>query len=559
MHLLNTDIDNLHSNDFDENLVVRTFLDAAMRMGIVDAYFVTIIPQTGPEQGVPQLILRKRRAIPELITDKCLTYLENVDYSNSQKRKIIWKKFGEFFICFTSLSFHYDINIGGACFVAGVRSSSSKIHFFLDLIELIISLRKKAIALSYQPKFLELGFDTDENLDKRIGQIVHSAVSPNFTMILRHDTKIKKFHVTYSSSNNFFSVPENLTPLNYCRTQKLPAIIQDTSDEQKVVSLYGSYFFNIEYIKSNNIKSCGIFPVTKNNQSFSFVVCAFQRINAISKVETSIINDITNIMAEYYELRTQWQIVSEKIKENEKISKLVRQAILIADIMHDNSDDLMVAHGQLDMINPRTEIEKQALRSAKDSLKNLIVSARLFKRFFAGQLSESTNFQRHFINKSGYFQQINIFDLIQEVIEKFSREIEKEKIETQIMCPRNLQIMANLSNIKKAIENPVKNSIYYLGIKTNVKRKIILRAAVINDGDNKLGKSCEIIIYDNGPGIPSDFVDRVTEPFLSLRGGMGLGLSIACAACEAHGGDVEVQSEWGKFCRIRLTFPQQSF
>ena len=48
----------------------------------------------------------------------------------------------------------------------------------------------------------------------------------------------------------------------------------------------------------------------------------------------------------------------------------------------------------------------------------------------------------------------------------------------------------------------------------------------------------EIILQDNGPGIPDEIQDRLFEPFVShgKQGGTGLGLSICKGIVDAHQG-----------------------
>jgi len=61
-------------------------------------------------------------------------------------------------------------------------------------------------------------------------------------------------------------------------------------------------------------------------------------------------------------------------------------------------------------------------------------------------------------------------------------------------------------------------------------------------------------VRDNGPGIPSDFLQRVFEPHFSTRTtGTGLGLAIVRRLVESWGGTVMAESEVGKGTTIRIT------
>jgi signal transduction histidine kinase len=79
-------------------------------------------------------------------------------------------------------------------------------------------------------------------------------------------------------------------------------------------------------------------------------------------------------------------------------------------------------------------------------------------------------------------------------------------------------------------------------------------SVIVNDGIN-------ILIEDDGTGIPAEDRERIFEPFTRLEdsrnrsaGGYGLGLAIAKRIIDAHHGKITVQdSALGGACfRIRL-------
>ena len=63
--------------------------------------------------------------------------------------------------------------------------------------------------------------------------------------------------------------------------------------------------------------------------------------------------------------------------------------------------------------------------------------------------------------------------------------------------------------------------------------------------DNKV----EIIVKDNGNGIPQNIVDKIFQPFFTTKPtgeGTGLGLSLAYDIIKAHGGELKVESKEGE-------------
>ncbi len=72
----------------------------------------------------------------------------------------------------------------------------------------------------------------------------------------------------------------------------------------------------------------------------------------------------------------------------------------------------------------------------------------------------------------------------------------------------------------------------------------------------------EVSVTDDGPGIPTEALDRVFERFYRVdkarsrdQGGTGLGLSIVKHIIQSHGGEVWVESELGKGATFYFTLP----
>ncbi len=67
---------------------------------------------------------------------------------------------------------------------------------------------------------------------------------------------------------------------------------------------------------------------------------------------------------------------------------------------------------------------------------------------------------------------------------------------------------------------------------------------------------CEIVVQDEGPGIPPDVLDRVFEPFFTTKHrGTGLGLPTARRIVERHGGALELASWPGTGTRVLVSLP----
>jgi len=72
--------------------------------------------------------------------------------------------------------------------------------------------------------------------------------------------------------------------------------------------------------------------------------------------------------------------------------------------------------------------------------------------------------------------------------------------------------------------------------------------AIVTLTSKNLGNSIEIRIHDNGPGIPSNIIDKIFQPFFTTKPtgqGTGLGLSLSYDIIKAHGGSITVNSYEG--------------
>ena len=82
-------------------------------------------------------------------------------------------------------------------------------------------------------------------------------------------------------------------------------------------------------------------------------------------------------------------------------------------------------------------------------------------------------------------------------------------------------------------------------------------AADVNTADDEL----VIEVIDEGPGIPADALERVFDKFYRVRqgdrqrAGTGLGLPLAKAMMELHGGSLSIISEPGNGTAVMLVFP----
>ena len=74
----------------------------------------------------------------------------------------------------------------------------------------------------------------------------------------------------------------------------------------------------------------------------------------------------------------------------------------------------------------------------------------------------------------------------------------------------------------------------------------------------RLDDHFEVVIRDNGSGIPQDVVDKIFNPFFTTKPtdkGTGLGLALSSDIIRQHGGDIKVETEAGSFTQMTVSIP----
>jgi two-component system sensor histidine kinase CpxA len=112
-----------------------------------------------------------------------------------------------------------------------------------------------------------------------------------------------------------------------------------------------------------------------------------------------------------------------------------------------------------------------------------------------------------------------------------------------------VNIEADEELLRRALENVIRNALHHAPKDTEVSLTL-----------NQEAETTSIRIRDFGPGVPSEFLSRIFDPFWRVdqdrsreKGGAGLGLAIARHAVQAHSGEILVRNvDPGLEVEIRL-------
>jgi two-component system NtrC family sensor kinase len=108
-------------------------------------------------------------------------------------------------------------------------------------------------------------------------------------------------------------------------------------------------------------------------------------------------------------------------------------------------------------------------------------------------------------------------------------------------------IASDQSQLQQVFMNLINNAIDAIGSDGTI------------DITTRLGKaSIDIVIHDNGPGIPQAIQKKIFDPFFTTKHagkGSGLGLSISYSIIEKMGGRITLESREGKGTTFMVSLP----
>ncbi|SDJ92815.1 sensor histidine kinase [Pseudomonas indica] len=119
-----------------------------------------------------------------------------------------------------------------------------------------------------------------------------------------------------------------------------------------------------------------------------------------------------------------------------------------------------------------------------------------------------------------------------------------------------IDVRLDLAPLPKLAGYPAKLSQAFFNVLDNA-AKAIDAEGVIRVGSRLAEDVIEVIIEDNGTGIPPDVQERIFDPFFTTRAvgsGTGLGLSVARDIMRAHRGEILLDSQVGAGTRVTLRF-----
>jgi signal transduction histidine kinase len=217
---------------------------------------------------------------------------------------------------------------------------------------------------------------------------------------------------------------------------------------------------------------------------------------------------------------------------HERLTGLVADRTrMLAALGHDLRSPITALRVRAEMVED--EETRERMVAALDEMQDMVEATLAYARGVSGdQPSEATD----------------LADLLEDLV----LELSETGPQIRLVAKKPVVAQVRRTAMRRALRNLLENAQRYGG-----------GASVTMQESNG---ALEIVIDDDGPGIPAEHLERVFDPFTRLEtsrsretGGIGLGLPIARAILRAHGGDVSLGGRPdGGGLRVIVTVPRSS-
>ncbi len=234
---------------------------------------------------------------------------------------------------------------------------------------------------------------------------------------------------------------------------------------------------------------------------------------------------------EFTELAETLNYTSEELKKMDELRK-----DLIANVSHDIKTPLTMIKAYAEMIKDISGDNKKKREQHLD----VILDEVNHLDHLVQDMTQLSQFQSNVVTLQT--KNFNVVDLVNESLRLLDGLIKSNKIQVQILAPKEVIVIGDPLKIKQVLINFINNAIKFIGKDNQLVIQILCEEETVR-----------IEVIDHGIGISSDDLPYIWDRYFKIDkhhhrnvAGTGLGLSIASAILKSHGCNFGVTSELDK-------------
>jgi signal transduction histidine kinase/CheY-like chemotaxis protein len=359
------------------------------------------------------------------------------------------------------------------------------------------------------------------------------AVHGSFVLV---DHNTKKLSIITTVGNDWtlekqfcqLKIGEGLT--GQCAASAKPVLCADTAKDPNYYSLF-------DYVRSELVV-----PVIVEDQIWGIINLDGMTPNAFDDVALSTLTVFAELAAFAITLRlelNEQERLQRNLVQSEKLASLGE---IIAGIAHEINNPLTSILGHASLLTLQRggaadEASVQAIMSESQRAADLVKGLLDFSR-----------------KETGKRQLIGVNDLTKKVIDFKRYQLKVNNIHLTVeTSPVSYPVLVSPQQIQQVLLALLNNAEHSIP-RTRTNGRITLSV-------RRQGEKIQILVSDNGMGIPEALQKSIFDPFFTTKKpgeGTGLGLSIAHTIMESHGGTIELTSSSPSGTTFTLELPLSS-
>lgn len=235
---------------------------------------------------------------------------------------------------------------------------------------------------------------------------------------------------------------------------------------------------------------------------------------------------------------TEQERIREQFSQMEKLSALGE---LASGVAHDFNNTLAGILGRAQLLQ-RTNDPEKIRRGLDIIIKTAEDGAKTVKRIqdFARQRRDHN------------FELVSIDQILMDASEitrprwKNCAEASNIHITLDLQIGSNAMVMGDDSELREVLVNMVFNAV-----------DAMPEGGTLTLSSRTVAEQVVITVVDSGVGMYPEVRSRIFDPFFTTKGkaGLGLGLAVSFGIIRRHGGNIDVESQYGKGTEFRITLP----